>query len=322
MTPTRPALTAIDYGKADVSVYRFAAAPYRVPAIPESPFTGRAHDLFAAEVAIQVLGGPFEAAYTEGDNGNVVATDTMKNFILEHALSFEGATLEGFLASLGRAFLDTYPDMATLQLAGREVPFVAAPVRQGEGFAPSPVLLSRSRGDHGVAELILERGGTDEGVAVLDHECGRLGLQLLKTTGSSFTSFPRDAHTTLPEMRDRPLFVYLDAFWRYRDPAPILHTGAGDLEGYVPSEQVRDLLAATFHDFGSRSIQHLVHEMGVRLLARFPQLSEVRFEAQNRLWDHAFSAEDDPGRKVHTDPRPPYGRIGLTLTAPTEALGA
>ena len=70
----------------------------------------------------------------------------------------------------------------------------------------------------------------------------------------------------------------------------------------------------TFHDFNSRSIQHLVYEMGTRLLARFPQLAEIRFEAQNRLWDPAF-ASDDPAVQVRTDPRPPYGRIGLTLTA-------
>lgn len=257
---------------------------------------------------MQVLGGPFAAAYTEGDNRNVVATDTMKNFVLKHALAFEGATLEAFLDSLGRAFFEAYPDMETLRLTGREVPFAAAPVRQGETFVPSPVLLSRSRGDCGAAALLVTREG------VRELESGRLGLQLLKTTGSSFASFARDAHTTLPEMHDRPLLIYLDAFWRYRDPAAALQTGTGELTGYVASEQVRDLLAATFHDVNSRSIQHLVYEMGVRLLARFPQLREVRFEAQNRLWDHAFS-DDETGRKVHTDPRPPYGRIGLTLTA-------
>ena len=53
--------------------------------------------------------------------------------------------------------------------------------------------------------------------------------------------------------------------------------------------------------------------MGLRLLERFPQLTEVRFEAQNRLWDKAF-ASDDPAVQVRTDPRPPYGQIGLTLT--------
>jgi urate oxidase len=61
------------------------------------------------------------------------------------------------------------------------------------------------------------------------------------------------------------------------------------------------------------SIQHLVYEMGTRLLERFPQMAEVTFEAQNRLWDSAFVSEADERIKVYTDPRPPYGSIKLTL---------
>jgi urate oxidase len=70
----------------------------------------------------------------------------------------------------------------------------------------------------------------------------------------------------------------------------------------------------TFHRFVSQSIQHLVHEMGQRVLQRFPRLAEVSFEAQNRLWDTAAVSDADPRVKVYCDPRPPYGRIGLTLT--------
>jgi len=302
-------IASVDYGKAGISTYRFAARPLVVPRIPESPFTGRGGELFGVEVDVQVLGGPFSAAYTDGDNHNVVATDTMKNFVLKRALEFEGSTLEAFLDFLGRAFLAEYPDMVALHVTGRELPFEAVPVPDGAGFTPSTVLFSRSRGDYGAAELILERSSS--GVALTDHECGRLELQLVKTTGSSFAAFARDLHTTLPETQDRPLFIYLDVFWRYRDPAQML---AQDTTRYVAAEQVRDLVALAFHDFNSRSIQHLVYEMGVRLLERFPQLAEVRFEAQNRLWDRAFES-DDPAVQVRTDPRPPYGRIGLTLSA-------
>ena len=66
------------------------------------------------------------------------------------------------------------------------------------------------------------------------------------------------------------------------------------------------------------SIQHLIHEMGVSLLGRFSQMAEVSFEAQNRLWDTAFSLETGGANEqtptVYTDPRPPYGLIRLTLT--------
>jgi len=75
-----------------------------------------------------VLGDNFLPAYTEGDNSNVVATDTMKNFVLREALAYDGATLEGFLDFVGRRFLDTYPQIHSLRLTGHEQPFHAAPV--------------------------------------------------------------------------------------------------------------------------------------------------------------------------------------------------
>ena len=39
----------------------------------------------------------------------------------------------------------------------------------------------------------------------------------MKLTGSSFEGFVRDEYTTLPESRDRPLFVHLDVHWRNAD---------------------------------------------------------------------------------------------------------
>ena len=81
---------------------------------------------------------------------------------------------------------------------------------------------------------------------------------------------------------------------------------------YVASEQVADLANAVFHEFVSLSIQHLVNEIGLRMLERWPQLAEVSFDAENRLWD--VGAESDDGRtKTYADPRPPYGHIGLVL---------
>ena len=41
--------------------------------------------------------------------------------------------------------------------------------------------------------------------------------------------------------------------------------------------------------------------------------SEVSFEAQNRTFDPAGTSDDEERVKVYTDPRPPYGRMGLTL---------
>lgn len=299
------------YGKAEVSTYRTAASPLDgLPPIPESAFTGRPHGLLAAEIDVQVMGEAFTEAYTEGDNRNVVATDTMKNFIHRQSLAFTGSTLEGWLSFLGQRFLETYPQMERLRVSGEEIRFDAAPVPTGGGgFAPSGVLFRHHLGDRGVASVELGRG--DDGAVVLgDVRAGRIGLELLKTTGSAFADFPRDEYTTLPSRKDRLLYTHVDIAWRYLDGRVPIEP---DLARYVASEQVSDLAAVVFHEFVSLSIQHLVHEVGQRMFERFEGLAEITFEAQNRTFDTAEESPDEERRKVYTDPRPPYGRIGLTM---------
>jgi urate oxidase len=300
----------IGYGKHRVPVYRLKAAPLTgVKPIPESGFTGRSNLLFALEVDIDVLGNNFLPAYVKGDNSMVVATDSMKNFIIREALAYEGATIEGFLHFLGGRFLNSYEQMESLVMTGREMPFVAMDVPSDGGFGPSNVLFDRRRGDFFSAKLAMERDGK-QGVNVTAHECSQLELQLLKTTGSSFTSFVRDGYTTLPERRDRPLFIYLDVSWQYGDVNDLLDPARGR---YVPAEQVRDLVATVFHEMVSESIQHLVHEMGTRLLDRFPQLSQVSFAGQNRTRDPFGVSERDPDVRVYSDPFSAYGQITLTV---------
>ncbi len=300
----------IGYGKARVPVYRVHAEPLRgVAPIPESAFTGRENVLFAFDVDVEVLGRDFLPAYTEGDNRSVVATDSMKNFVLRESLAYDGATLEGLLAFLGRRFVATYPQLRTLRLTGRERRFAPALVPGSDGtFADSPVLFAGADGDHAVATV--EITGDDVDATVTGHQCGRVGMRLLKVTGSAFTSFVRDGYTTLPERGDRPLCVHLDVHWRYGNADDML---GRDAARYVPAEQVGDLVRVVFHEFVSESIQHLVHEMGVRLLERFPQLTEVAFEAQNRTPDPVAASEADPKARVYTEPFPAHGVITLAL---------
>jgi urate oxidase / 2-oxo-4-hydroxy-4-carboxy-5-ureidoimidazoline decarboxylase len=301
----------IRYGKADVKVYRTYAEPLTgVTPIPESPFAGRDNTLVAAEIEVVVHGTEFLEAYTVGDNRKVVATDTMKNFIHATSLRARARTLEEWLLEVGTAFLDTYPHMERVTMLGRDLPFPATlvPAGDGDGFVASDRLFSRDRCDAGTARLALARR-PDGSVEITDHEAGRADLQLIKITGSAFADFARDEHTTLPERRDRPLYIWLSIGWRYADAS---HAVLADPAAYVASEQVADLANAVFHEFVSLSIQHLVNEIGLRMLDRWPQLASVSFDAQNRLWD--VGSEADDGRtRTYADPRPPYGHIGLVL---------
>jgi len=305
----QPYAFEVSYGKQGVPIYRVHARPLEVAPIPESPFTGRPNALLAASIDLEVFGDDFLPAYTHGDNSMIVATDSMKNFIIRESLSFEGATLEGLLNHLGTGFSTTYEQLHTLRVTGRQLPFSGGSVPDGEGgFAVSNNLFEVAGGAVASASISLHREQRD--ILVTGHTCGLTGLSLMKLTGSAFTAFVRDDYTTLPERRDRPLFILMDVGWRYRDSADLLDLERG---AYVPHEQMHDLLATTFAEFVSESIQHLLHEMGTRVLARFPQLSEISFDAQNRTRDPYGARESADHVRVYSDPFPAYGRLTLTV---------
>jgi urate oxidase/2-oxo-4-hydroxy-4-carboxy-5-ureidoimidazoline decarboxylase len=239
--------------------------------------------LFAAEVKMLLEGEALVPSYTEGDNSLVVATDSMKNFIHACALEHEGSSREDFLDEVARRFLERYEQVEAIELTARELPFAH---RRG-------VLFQRTYDDRGFAWLRMGRDG------VRDHRSGREGLHLVKLTGSSFAGFVRDEYTTLPEAADRPLFVHLNVYWQH-----------AQYDKRVSTEDVRDLVVATFEDYVSASIQQLVHEMGVRALDEFRELEQIVFDGQNRLWDTAKTRDEIA---VYTDARPPFGTIYLAL---------
>lgn len=302
----------ISYSKRRITVYRTCANMLAgMATVPGSTFIARDNRLFAVEIDFEILRGCFLSTYTHGDNRNLVTTDSIKNFVLQQALEFNGSTLEGFLAFLSERFLTIYPQVQALRITGKEHPFnpVLVPGNDGENFVSSNVLFSRSHNDYAVATLEMERDG--DGTRLVAHQCGRKGLQLIKITGSSFENFVQDSYTTLQEQVDRPLFIYLDVSWKYTDITCMIDPTPSH---YIAAEQVRDVVQNTFHRFVSKSIQHLTYEMGIQMLEQFVQMAEVSFVAQNRLWETACVSETDPKRKVYTDPRPAYGEIKLTLT--------
>lgn len=258
----------------------------------------RGEALLAADVSMEVLGQGFLPAYTEGDNSSVVATDTMKNVILRRAHEYGGGTLEGLLHDLGTGFLRTYPEMEGLRLWAVQQPWLQESGR----------LFRRVDGDHEVVEIELAQSPRT-GVTLAAHRAGHVGLRLLKTTGSAFTKFARDDDTTLPERVDRPLFIHLDVHWAYGDPAAAL-----DDASHVPDAAVLGVVLETFDAFVSESIQQLVHAMGVRLLERFPALSQVSFRGENHTYDPVPGAEGaEPLSKTYTSPFPAWGLITLVL---------
>ncbi|MGC5772311.1 factor-independent urate hydroxylase [Paenibacillus pabuli] len=298
------------YGKGDVWMYRSYVKPLTgIQSIPESAFTGRSNILFGLNIKLAVQGNEFLPSFIEGDNSRVVPTDSMKNFILKHAADYSGATVEGFLATISRRFLETYPQMNKVQMTADQVSFEDVPIGGEGGFRASELVFRYSQNERATAAVEAQRKGSQ--VELSNHFSGVADIRLIKVKGSEFAGFVKDQYTSLPETWDRPLFIFLNINWRYEDP----RDGMDDQRGrYVAAEQVRDVAAAVFHACRSASIQHLIYQIGLRLLKRFGQLSEVSFESNNRTWETVLDEVKEGEGKVFTEPRPPYGFQGFSMT--------
>ncbi len=269
------------YGKGDVSVYRLRR-------------DGRTPDgtspVFGANVLMLVYGDAFWPTYATGDNTGLIATDSMKNFIQRETLGFDGQGLEDYCRYLGEKFLGLYGQVEGVQVTAAEIPY--------DGLASGSALVP-SGPERATARLELNRGGVVEIVS------GLRGFKLLRLGGSSFQGFVRDEYTTLPDIRNRPLHMWLDVEWRYTSAA------AAFTDGRVVS-CARRIVRAVFQSFESGSIQQMIFQMGTKLLADIPEIAEVHLEADNRTWDTVTEHGEAVG--VFTDARPPYGCLGLRLS--------
>jgi urate oxidase/2-oxo-4-hydroxy-4-carboxy-5-ureidoimidazoline decarboxylase len=261
------------YGKGDVIAYRL---------------NRETNDLFTANVLLLIYGETFWPTYTTGDNTNLIATDSMKNFIQRETLNFSGSDLESYCQFLAKKFLQTYPQAEGAQITATEIPY----------YQTNAVTFTPAGPDKAYARLELTRAPQPA-----ELRSGIQGFKLLRLGGSAFYGFVRDQYTTLPEIKNRPLHMWLDLDWSYTTPEAAFTKGA-------VTKAVRILVHEVFAAFESGSIQQVIYQIGTRMLADIPTIEEIHLEANNRTWDNV-AEQGDQG--VYTDARPPYGCLGLTL---------
>ena len=269
------------YGKGDVVVYRLNR--------DGSGPAGR-NPVFGASVLMLVYGEAFWPTYTTGDNAGLVATDSMKNFIQRETMNFEGEDLADFCRFLAGKFIGTYAQVEGVQISAVEIPYRG--IESDVAFAPSGP-------ERATARVEITRDG------IVEASAGIRGFRLLRLGGSAFRGFVRDQYTTLQEIENRPLHMWLDLEWRYTAAAD-----AFGANGVV--ERAREIVLAVFRSFESGSIQQVIYQIGTRLLQEIPSVGEIHLEANNRTWDTIAEHGDAVG--IYTEARPPYGVLGLRLT--------
>src|SRR5439155_11614418 len=189
------------YGKGDVIVYR----------LRRDGKTAGQSPVFGANIKMLVYGDAFWQTYTTGDNAGLIATDSMKNFIQREALNYAGPDLEDCCRFLGAKFLETYPQVEGVQVSSIEMPYCSLTDDQ-VSFAPSGP-------ERAIARIELNRVGTVEVAS------GIRGFKLLRLGGSAFQGFVRDQYTTLPDVANRPLHMWLDLEWLYSAPSAGFSSG-------------------------------------------------------------------------------------------------
>ena len=267
------------YGKGDVIVYRLNRDG-QVPS-GQSP-------VFGAKVLMLIYGEAFWPTYTTGDNTGLIATDSMKNFIQRETMHFAGADLESYCRFLADKFVGTYSQVDGVQVSAEEIPYEGL---GGPAFTPSGP-------ERATARVELARGN------IVEATSGLRGFKLLRLGGSAFHGFVRDEYTTLPDLMNRPLHMWLDLEWRYTDASAAFN------DGRIVA-RARGLVRRVFETFESGSIQQLIHRIGTTMLEENPSIAAVDLEANNRTWDTI--AEQGAELGVYTEARPPYGCLGLSL---------
>src|SRR4051794_21366960 len=111
------------YGKGDIIVYRLRRQ-------------GGPSPVFGANVKILLYGEAFWPTYTTGDNTNLIATDSMKNFVQRESVNYDGNDLEAYCLFLAEKFLAKYPQTEGLQVSATEIPYGEIN-ESGVAFAPA-----------------------------------------------------------------------------------------------------------------------------------------------------------------------------------------
>jgi urate oxidase len=223
---------------------------------------GNRHDVSDLTVAVRFQGA-YDESYTEGDNRDVLPTDTIKNTVYALAAGTGIVEPEALGLVLARHFLAGNPrlDQVRVDLTARQW----ARLRVGGGTDDGYSFMGRGP-ELRSATVMATRTGVTLSAGVVD-------LLILKTSRSAFAGFMTDAFTTLPETDDRLLATALTATWQYATP---------DVEFGAVWQRVCQTMLQTFAAHESASVQHTIYAMGEAVIAATTDVQSIHLAMPNK----------------------------------------
>ena len=244
------------------------------------------------------LTGDFRAAHLDGDQANVLPTDTQKNTVFAFAKSIGVGEIEEFGLALARHFVDDVEPVTGADVRIEEYAWERIPV-DAEGHDHA---FTKAGQEVRTTEVVVDATGSHVVSGLKD-------LVILKSTGSEFAGFLVDEYTTLPETDDRVLATALTARWAYADEA------LAGLDWAKARAAIRAALLERFANVHSLALQKSLWEMGRSVLETEDLVTSIELVAPNI---HHIAADlapfglDNPGEVFHVTDRP-YGLIEVTV---------
>ncbi len=247
------------------------------------------------------LEGDFAGSYLDGDNSQIIATDSMKNTVYVLAAEHPFTTLESFAHDLALHFLKTYSHVTEATVHLVEDLWLRIPT-DGK---PHPHAFVSGGNEKRIASVIADRES-------ISMQSGIDNLVVAKTTDSQFWGFIRDQYTTLPEARDRIMATSIEASWLYRAETK---SEADKIDFNKNYDTIRTIILDIFATQHSLAVQQTLYEMGEAVLAAISDIEEISITMPNQ---HRIAFNLEPfGQKnqneIFVPIDEPYGLISGTI---------
>ena len=248
------------------------------------------------ELSVQtILDGSFDAAYTDGDNAQVIATDTIKNITYIVAREAIADCAEVFGEKIADRLLSRYGQVSRATVTMDETRWLRASfngVTHPHGFILD-----------GNGKSFAQVSKTADAVEIIS---GVTGYTFMKSTGSGWVGYVMDEYTTLPETQDRLSATAMDARWTWASPPP---------DYPAANAAILNTMLEVFATTYSRGVQDSLLRMGEAALVAEPRLREISMSCPNKHYLpvnlEPFGLSSDNMVFVPTDE--PHGQILCTV---------
>lgn len=249
------------------------------------------HDIMEMTVQILLQGDNMEDAFTEGNNRNIVPTDTCKNTVYYLARTNNFDSIEEFALIIAKHFLNTYTKIVNQvsvhiirqqwervtgrDSSGRIAPHKHAFTRNSQGVPFVKVQAEcRGNGPH-------NRTGRPGSNITIQMQGGFKGLDLLKTTQSGFIDFHKCPRTTLPSDTDRFIGTSADVEWKFDSRLLGRRQDYNKIFSTIKNTLLHTFTGPADTGIYSPSVQKTLYEMGEAAIRNQPAITQISLYMPN-----------------------------------------